>query len=145
MLSTVIALLGGGGAIAVVSAVGGGRAPGNGQQVYDAPGCGRPEYDGPSPTGRPLLLRSCPRPTAVIVAHTVADHGAWRVLYDGSRSFDPVGGKIIKYQWLTDSGQLEGGPRIAIRYFKPGLHYVELRLTDDGGTLGTAVQTVSVP
>ena len=142
VLSAIIAATGVGGLVLVASATRAGTAPGNGEKVFDAPGCQPNQYDGPGSRPHYLLHRNCPTPTPVIVAHTLYAGGAWRVTWDGSRSFDPVGGRLVRYAWSVGAGPQRLGPRISVLYARPGLYSVELYVTDDSGSTGTARATV---
>ncbi|HST54670.1 MAG TPA: PKD domain-containing protein [Solirubrobacteraceae bacterium] len=142
LVSTLLAAAGAAGVIVVAAATDVGAAPGNGEQVFDAPGCERPQYDGPSTHTPRVLERNCPRPAGVILAGVQRVRGGWRVQLDATRSFDSLGGRIVKYLWLTDQGAIEHGARVTLRYTQPGAHAVQLRVTNDSGSLGTAVYTV---
>ncbi len=143
ILTTLIAVLGTAGALVPGFATSAGTAPGNGEQIFDAPGCGPPEYDGPGSASRRLLPpRNCARPKAVIVLHTTRSAQVWRVSWDGSRSFDPIGGRLVKYEWSTGHGPPLGGPIVSMTYTRPGLYKIVLYLTDDSGTIGTGSYTV---
>lgn len=144
LLSATIAAAGVGGLILVAAATQAGSAPGNGEKTFDAPGCQPNEYDGPGPKPHYLLHRDCPNPTPVVVAHTSYRGDAWRVTWDGSRSFDPVGGRLVRYEWSVGPGPRKVGRRIDVAYAHPGLHTVELYVTDDSGATGTALATVSL-
>ena len=142
LLSATIAAVGIGGALIVASATSAGSAPGNGEKVFDAPGCQPNEYDGPGHVPHYLLNRDCATPTPVIVAHSTYADGVWHVTWDGSRSFDPVGGRLLRYAWSTGTGPQMIGPRISVLYTRPGVYSVELYVTDDSGSTGTAHETV---
>jgi hypothetical protein len=142
LLSATIAAVGVGGVVVVASVTRAGSAPGNGEKVFDAPGCEPNEYDGPGRTPHYPLNRDCSTPTPVIVAHSTYAGGVWRVSWDGSRSFDPVGERILKYAWSTSKSPQLIGPRISILYTHPGIYSVELSVTDDSGSTGTAHETI---
>jgi PKD domain len=142
VLSATIAAVGVGGVLVVASATKAGTAPGNGEKVFDAPGCQPNQYDGPGRAAHYLLNRNCPRPTAVILAHSSYRAGAWHVTWDGSRSFDPVGGRLIRYEWSIGPGPRLVGRKISVRYAHPGIYGVVLYVTDDSDSLGTAKETV---
>lgn len=142
LLSATIAAVGVGGLVVVASATNTGTAPGNGEKVFDAPGCQPNQYDGPSRVPHYLLNRNCPTPTPVIVAHSTHAHGVWHVIWDGSRSFDPVGGRLVKFRWSAGPGTRLVGQRISVRYTHPGVYRVVLYVTDDSGSTGTARETV---
>jgi hypothetical protein len=57
------------------------------------------------------------------------------VTFDGSASYDPDGGSIVKYEWQWESGAefLEGAASQAHTYINPGTFDVQLRVTDDDG------------
>ena len=97
LLSITIAAVSVGGLLVVASATRVGTAPGNGEQTFDAPGCQPNTYDGPGRVPHYLRNRNCPTPTPVILVHSTYAGGAWHVTWDGSRSFDPVGGRLIRY------------------------------------------------
>ena len=145
LLSATIAAVGIGGVVVVAKDTRAGTAPGNGEKVFDAPGCQRDEYDGPGPqVAHYLLNRDCPTPTPVIVAHSRYADGVWHVTWDGSRSFDPVGGKLVRYEWRIGRGR---GPRligqkVSVIYTRPGVYGVVLFVTDDSGSTGTAHETI---
>ena len=142
LLSATIAAVGVGGVLVVAKATRAGSAPGNGEKVFDAPGCQPNEYDGPGRTPHYLFNRDCPRPTAVILVHSSYERGAWRVTWDGSRSFDPVGGLLVKYEWSTGDGPRLVGQKISVLYTHPGVYGVVLYVTDDSDSLGTAKETI---
>jgi PKD domain len=142
LLSATIAALAVGGLVLVASATRIGTAPGNGEKIFDAPGCQPNAYDGPGPEAHYLMHRDCPTPTPVIVAHTSYAGGVWRVAWDGSRSFDPVGGRLVRYAWSVGAGPQRLGARISVRYARPGLYSVKLYVTDDSGSTGTAQAAV---
>ncbi len=145
MLSTLIAVAGVAWLISVASTANLGRAPGNGEQVFDAPGCRPSVYDGPGKAGHYLLNRNCPRPTPVILRHASRTGGGWEVTWDGSRSFDPIGGRLLEYAWSVERGPRRRGRKISVRYTRPGSHSVVLYVTDDSGLTATAGQTVTLP
>jgi len=145
LLSLAIAAVGVAGVFVVAVATDAGTAPGSGQKVFDAPGCLPKSYAGPGRAGRYLLNRNCPTPTAVIVSETARVGGAWRVVWDGSRSFDPIGGRLVHYAWSIEGGPLRSGPRLAVRYSRPGVRSVVLHVSDDSGLIGTATGTVKLP
>jgi len=142
LLSATIAAVGVGGVVVVASTTKAGSAPGNGEKVFDAPGCKPNEYDGPGLVPHYLRNRDCPTPTPVIVAHIKYGGGSWHVTWDGSRSFDPVGERIARYAWTTGKEPQLTGPRISLLYRRPGTYSVELYVTDDSGSTGTAHGTV---
>lgn len=142
LLSATIAAVGVGGVGVVAKAISAGSAPGNGEKVFDAPGCEPNEYDGPGRVPHYLRNRDCPTPTPVILAHIKYAGGSWHVTWDGSRSFDPVGGRLVRYAWSTGKGPQLIGPRISVLYSRPGVYSVELYVTDDSGSTGTAHETV---
>jgi hypothetical protein len=142
LLSATITAVGIGAVVVVASATRAGSAPGNGERVFDAPGCQRNEYDGPGPVARYLLNRDCPRPIAVILAHSSYTDGAWHVTWDGSRSFDPVGGRLVRYEWRIGRGPRLIGQKVKVPYAHPGVYGVVLQVTDDSGSAGLAKQTV---
>jgi hypothetical protein len=142
LLSATIAAVGVGGVVVVAVATHSGAAPGNGEKVFDAPGCEPNAYDGPGRVPHYPSNRDCPTPTPVIVAHVKYVAGSWRVTWDGSRSFDPVGERIVKYAWSTGKGPQLIGPTISVSYTRPGIYSVELYVTDASGSTGTAHETV---
>lgn len=66
---------------------------------------------------------------------------------DASGSRDPDG-KIVNYSWdLNGDGSMEtnGGRKpVLIHRFSPGVHYVTVRVTDNGGKRAYATRTVRV-
>jgi hypothetical protein len=145
LLSTTIAAVGVGGIIVVASATKVGSTPGNGERVFDAPGCQPNEYDGPGHVPRYPSYRGCPAPTPVIVVRTTYASGVWHVTWDGSRSFDPVGERILRYAWSGGGRKTQIlGPRISVLYNRPGTYSVELHVTDYSGLTGTARETVQL-
>jgi PKD domain-containing protein len=144
LLSATIAAVSVGGVIATASTTGAGTAPGNGEQAFDAPGCEPIAYDGPGRAAHYLLDRDCATPTPVILVRSSYQRGAWRVTWDGSRSFDPVGNQLVSYAWSVGPGPQRIGPRISMRYTRPGVHTVELYVTDESGSTGAAIETVRV-
>jgi hypothetical protein len=136
LLSVAIAFAGVGGAIGVAAATGGGTAPSNGEMVFDQPGCGRYEYDGPGHRPRIPPSRPCPAPTPVILVQKKTDHsGATLFVLDGSRSYDRVGGRIIAYRWSIGPRQLSTTqPRITLAPPSQRAETVTLSVTDDSGS-----------
>jgi hypothetical protein len=144
LLSATIAAAGVGGLVLVAEATQAGSAPGNGEKTFDAPGCQPNEYDGPGSKPHYLSHRNCPNPTPVVVAHTSYRDGAWRVTWDGTRSFDPVGGRLVRYEWSVGPGPRRIGSYITVAYRRPGSHAVALYVTDDSGATGTTLGTVNL-
>ncbi len=144
LLSATIAAAGVGGLILVTSSTQAGIAPSNGEKIFDAPGCQPNAYDGPGSKPHYLLHRDCPNPTPVIVAHTTYRGSGWLVTWDGSRSFDPVGGRLIRYEWSVGPGPRRTGRSIGVAYAHPGLHTAELYVTDDSGATGTARAAITL-
>jgi hypothetical protein len=129
--------------LTLVTDVGG--APGSGQKVFDAPGCLPKSYAGPGGTGHYLINRNCPRPRPVILRQASRAGEEWLVTWDGSRSFDPMGGRLVDFEWRLDDGHVRSGRTISIRYRRPGPHSVVLYVTNDSGLYGTEKQTVRLP
>jgi hypothetical protein len=144
LLSATIAAVGVGGVLVVAKATRAGTAPGNGEQSFDAPGCGREHYDGPGHVRRLLPERNCPRPEPVILVRSSRADDAWRVILDGSRSFDPDGEPIVKYEWDV-GGRLRLRGRVASLQLKPGIYTVTLQLRDGSGSVGGTRRTFSLP
>jgi hypothetical protein len=144
VLSAIIAAASVVGLIVVASATDVGSAPGSGQQTFDAPGCKPNTYDGPSRTPHYLLGRNCPTPTPVIVRRLSRGGRARNVVLDGSRSFDPMGGKLIKFAWSIDGGAQRSGMRISVRNMRPGKHTIVLYVTGDSGLTGAETQVVDL-
>lgn len=142
LLSIAIAAVGVVGLVLVALATDAGRAPGNGEQAFDAPGCLPSAYAGPGHEGHYLVNRDCPTPTPVILRHVTPDGRGWRVSWDGSRSFDPMGGSLVGFAWSFDGGPQRKGRRVSVRFSRPGVHTVVLYVTDDSGLTGTERQTV---
>lgn len=142
LLSIVIAAAGVVGLGLVALATDAGTAPGNGEQVFDAPGCLPSAYAGPGHGGHYLVNRDCPTPTPVILRRVLHHGKAWRVDWDGSRSFDPMGGSLVGFAWSFDGGPQRKGRKVSIRYTRPGVHTVVLYVTDDSGLTGTERQTM---
>jgi hypothetical protein len=133
------------GTVAVALATDGGSAPGSGQKTFDAPGCLPRAYQGPGPRNRYLLNRNCPTPTPVLVAATIGRAArGWLVELDASKSFDPMGGRLVDFAWALGPGPQRHGRRIRVE-FGPGAHAVVLHVTNDSGLTGTLAQEVSVP
>jgi hypothetical protein len=142
MLSATIAAVGVGGVVVIASATKAGSAPGDGEKVFDAPGCQPNEYDGPGLVPHYLLNRDCPGPTAIILVHSSYKNGAWHVTWDGSRSFDPVGERLVRYEWSLGTGQRLKGQKISVLYRHPGLYSVVLYVINADESLRTAKGTV---
>lgn len=142
LLSIAIAAAGVVGLGLVALATDAGTAPGNGEQVFDAPGCLPGAYAGPGHEDRYLINRNCPTPTPVILRRVSRDGSGWRVVWDGSRSFDPMGGDLVGFAWSFDGGPQHRGREVSIRYSSPGAHTVVLYVTDDSGLTGTERQTM---
>lgn len=133
------------GTLAVAVSTDAGRAPGSGQKTFDAPGCLPRAYDGPGAHDHYLLNRNCPTPTPVLIAETIgrAPRG-WLVELDASKSFDPMGGRLLDFAWALGPGPQRHGRRIRVD-FRPGTHPVILHVTNDSGLTGTFAEEVSVP
>jgi PKD domain len=146
LLSAAIAVVAVAGLVFVALGSGSGAAPGNGQQVFDAPGCLTKSYAGPARVGHYMLNRNCPRP-AVVILHTISrSRDGWRVTWDGSRSFNRMGGRLVEFEWsLHDGQEHRRGRRIVVHYRRPGAHSVILYVTNDSGLYGTRRQTVRLP
>jgi hypothetical protein len=145
LLSLVLAALALAGALAVAVATDAGSAPGSGQKTFDAPGCLPSAYDGPGRRGHYLLNRNCPTPTPVLVAKTVGrGGGGWLVELDASKSYDPMGGRLVDFAWALGPGPQRHGRKIRVD-FRPGTHPVVLHVTNDSGLTGTLAEGVSVP
>jgi hypothetical protein len=145
LLSFAIAAVGVVGAIAVAVSTDAGTAPGSGQKFFDAPGCLPKSYAGPGSSGGFSLNRNCPTPTAVIVHRTEPAGDGWRVTWDGSRSFDPIGGRLVRYAWSVEGGPPQRGRQLSVVYRRPGLRSVVLQVVDDSGLAGTATGMVTLP
>ena len=144
LLSVAIAVAGAGGAIAVAAATRAGTAPANGEMVFDQPGCGRYEYDGPG--RRPPIppSRACPAPTPVILVQTSMHGGVWLFKLDGSRSYDRVGGRIVTYRWGVGPRQLRRTePRITLTLRQGQSESVSLEVSDDSGSGATTSVVLS--
>jgi PKD domain len=145
LLALALAAIAVAGTVAVALATDAGGAPGSGQKVFDAPGCLPKAYHGPGRTGHYLLGRNCPTPTPVIVAETIATDRGYRVALDGSRSFDPMGGRLVEFTWDLGPGPDRKGRRITVTYADPGPHAVILYVTNDSGLTGTLREEISAP
>ncbi|MHA2611181.1 MAG: PKD domain-containing protein [bacterium JZ-2024 1] len=72
------------------------------------------------------------------------------VNFDGTGSYDPDGGKIVRYQWDFDCGDPcnfvtdQEGPTASYTYLVDGIYYAALRVTDDEGQSALAVQRILV-
>ncbi len=133
------------GTVAVAVATGGATAPASGQKVFDAPGCLPVSYDGPGRRPHYLLGRDCPTPTPVIVTAVSRRGGARRVVLDGSRSFDPMGGRLTEFSWALGPGPQRKGRRIVVTGWRAGPHPVVLYVSNDTGLTGTLAEVVTVP
>jgi hypothetical protein len=149
LLSFAIAAVGVAGVVLVASATTVGTAPGNGQKVFDAPGCLPRSYAGPGGHGHYLLNRNCPTPHPVILRSVARLDEGWVVRWDGSRSFDPIGGGLVDYAWDVDGQRGRApqrhGARISVHYDRPGPHSIVLYVTDDSGLTGAADESVRLP
>jgi PKD domain len=125
--------------------VGGVAAPGSGQQAFDAPGCSPRSYAGPSSRPHYLLRRNCPNPVPVVLHSVRRLAGGWQVRWDASRSYDPMGGRLVSFEWDMGSGTRRVGAAIAVTYKRPGLHGVVSYVTDDSGQTGTSTEEVLLP
>lgn len=142
LLSIAIAAVGTFGLALVAWATDAGTAPGNGQRTFDAPGCLPRAYAGPGHKGHYMLNRNCPTPTPVILRRVARDGSGWRVAWDGSRSFDPMGGNLVGFAWSFDQRPQRQGRKVVVRYSSPGVHTVVLYVTNDSGLTGTERQTL---
>lgn len=143
VLAALVAIAGVVGLVLVATATHGGAAPGSGQQAFDAPGCNPSTYDGPSRKPSYLLGRNCPRPTIVVIRHVRASGTGWLVDLDASRSFDPKGGRIVRYEWRVDGRPRRSvGSDIEMRFAKPGLHEIVVGIVDDSGLTNEKVEIV---
>jgi len=145
LLSLVLVALALAGTVAVAVATDAGSAPASGQKTFDAPGCLPRAYDGPGRGGRYLLNRNCPTPTPVLVTKIIdRGGGGWLVELDASRSFDPMGGRLVDFAWALGPGPQRHGRRIRVD-LRPGTHPIVLHVTNDSGLTGTLAEEVSVP
>jgi hypothetical protein len=144
LLGAAIAAVLVGGLVFVAAGTSVGSAPGNGQRQFDAPGCEPASYAGPGAAPHYLRLRNCPRPKAVIFARVKRSGSGWRVTWDGSRSFDPVGQRLVGFEWALPPGHHRAGPKIVVHYRRPGPHVVVLHVIDDSGSVGTAGYSVNL-
>lgn len=145
LLSLVLVALALAGTVAVALATDVGSAPGSGQKTFDAPGCLPRSYDGPGHSGHYLLNRNCPTPTPVLVAETIGrSTRGWLVELDASKSFDPMGGRLVDFSWALEPGPQRHGRTIRVS-LRPGVHPVVLHVMNDSGLTGTLVKEVSVP
>jgi hypothetical protein len=142
LLSIAIAVAGTVGLVLVAFATDAGIAPDNGQQTFDAPGCLPRAYAGPAHQGHYMLNRNCPTPTPVILRNVFRDGGTWRVSLDGSRSFDPMGGRLVGFAWSFDGGPRRYGRRVSVHVRRPGAHTVALLVTNDSGLTGAELQNL---
>jgi hypothetical protein len=146
LLAAIIAGAGIAGIVVVLGVTSAGTAPGNSEQVFDAPGCGPEHYDGPGRSARFPAYRDCPTPTPAIVLYSHHTRDGWHVIWDGSRSFDPDGEKLVKYVWsISTSPKRQAkyqGVDISLTYRKPGRYRVVLYVTDESGSTGTATYSV---
>jgi PKD domain len=110
-----------------------GVAPGNGERVFDAPGCPPHEYDGLGPHALDHPGPQCPPPRPRILTHIVHRNDFWKVTWDGLPSYDPEGGRIVSYEWISGRTQVGTGPSLTVIYRRPGIHAITLRLADDRG------------
>ncbi len=133
-----------GGLVFVVAATHAGSAPGNGQRRFDAPGCEPASYAGPGASPALSEPRNCPGPKVVIFARVKRSGSGWRVTWDGSRSFDPVGQKLVGFEWALPPGHHRVGSKIVVHYRRPGPHIVVLHVIDDSGSVGTAGYSVNL-
>lgn len=131
--------------VALALATDTGTAPGNGQKVFDAPGCLSRAYDGPGHTGHYMIGRNCPTPQPVILRRTSRRSDGWLVRWDGSRTYDPMGGRLVSYEWVFDRTDHRHGVEASVLYRHPGLHSVVLYATSDSGLTGTTRLEVQVP
>ena len=66
--------------------------------------------------------------------------GVEDVMLDGSASFDPdssFGGFITTYSWIESGAEIASGVRPAKIPLTVGVHTITLRITDNGGAMGT--------
>lgn len=122
-----------------------GTSPASGQKVFDAPGCLPKAYDGPGHTGHYMLNRNCPTPQPVIIRRTDRRRDGWLVTWDGSRTYDPMGGRPVDYEWRFDDVHSRKGPEVSVLYRHRGPHSVVLYVTNDSGLTGTTRLTAEVP
>jgi hypothetical protein len=144
-VTAAIAAVGVAGLVALAVATSAGSAPGNGQKVFDAPGCLPKSYDGPGRSPHYLLNRNCPTPQPVIVRHVTPKGDGWLIGWDGSRTYDPMGGRLLDYEWKFDDALTRHGPEVSVLFPRSGLHSVVLYVTNDSRLTGSARQIVQVP
>lgn len=144
LITAAIAATGVIGVIVVLWATNAGTAPGNGQQTFDAPGCGPEHYDGPSPIDRSVARRPCPLPKPIIILHSRHARDGWHVTLSGSHSFDPDGEKLVAFRWIASPGIERRGVRVTLLYPRPGWHKIILYVTDGSGSTGSASYTVNL-
>jgi hypothetical protein len=142
ILALVIAIAGVIGLVLIAVETNTGAAPGSGQGTFDAPGCQPKVYDGPGRAPHYLLARNCPTPTPVIIRHSSRSRRAWNLALDGSQSFDPAGGQLVKFAWTVDGGSPISGMKISVHELRSGLHAITLYVTGDSGLTGTQTQVL---
>lgn len=117
----------------VVARADAGVAPGNGERVFDAPGCLPHEYDGLSRNAPDHPGPQCPPPRPRVLAHVGRRDNIWEVTWDGRPSYDPEGGRIVSYEWISGTTPVGTGPSLTVIYHRPGVHAITLHLADDRG------------
>lgn len=70
-----------------------------------------------------------------------------KVTFDGSKSYDPDGTKIVKWQWHFGNRESDEGKTVTYTYEKPGKYGIGLNVTDSQGQktsdcsdLGTGIE-----
>ncbi len=66
------------------------------------------------------------------------------VSFNGTTSYDPDG-KVVKWEWLSGSTVIGGGPTTTIALGSGTSKSVALRVTDNRGATNTYTQTISLP
>jgi hypothetical protein len=142
LLAAALAVVAVAGLLWIVLETDAGTAPASGQQTFDAPGCAPPSYAGPGRQPRHLLRRNCPNPVPVVLHRVRRVAGGWRVRWDASRSFDPMGGELVGFEWNVGGGVRRLGAVVTAEYRRPGPHGAVVYVTDDSGQTGTVRQEV---
>ena len=105
-------------------------------------------YEKPVTTGNPVCSNPPEEvkyldPVAIIEATPMSGDKPLTVAFDGTKSYDPDGGEIVKYQW--DFGEeMREGPAPEFTFDVADIHQIILTVFDDEDATDTAIVKIRV-
>jgi PKD repeat protein len=72
-------------------------------------------------------------PIGKAIAEPMRGSAPLKVVFDGSKAYDPDGTKIVEWKWLFGNGESARGRNITYTYEKPGRYGIGLDVTDVQG------------